>query len=99
MAHKLHKIIEHNKVVVFSKEGCPFCEKAENLLNSFQVAVHEVQLLGGQAVEDAAELQHAIKSKYNHETFPSIFISGKFIGGNSELVELNQQNKLKALLA
>lgn len=99
MSHKLDKLTHGKKVVVFSMTGCPHCEKVKNTLNSFQVEVTDVTLKGANAIDDAQEYHDAIKSKYNHETFPAVFINGKFVGGSDAVTELNQNNKLKQMLA
>lgn len=78
-----------HKAIVYSIEGCAFCIKAKDLLESNNIKYEEyncddinnylelVDLLGG-------------KSKF---TFPQIFLNKQHVGGYSELSEqLNEIN-------
>merc|ERR1719197_33819 len=69
--------------------------KTHNLLVSFQQPFHKVDKTDA----DFNDLSEATWRKHNHETRPAIFINKKFIGGYEKLDELNQNNKLKELLA
>ena len=67
-----------DQVVVFSKDGCPFCAKAKQLLSS-----------KGYDYIDMA-LDHKVRGKVlgalsGKMTAPQVFINGKLIGGAEEL--------------
>lgn len=67
-----------DQVVVFSKDGCPFCAKAKQLLSS-----------KGYDYIDMA-LDHKVRGKVlgalsGKMTAPQVFINGKLIGGADEL--------------
>ena len=88
----LDQLISAKRVVVFSSTFCPFCVRAIALLKSLtqEMDVHDPA---------PADVRAEILQRYNHRTVPAIFISGNFIGGNSELQALHQQGKLVPLLA
>ena len=63
------------KVVMYSKDSCPFCVRAKNLLNQKGVQFEEINLEGKQAELDA------LKKRTGQMTVPMIFINDKLIGG------------------
>ena len=78
--------IAANKVIVYSKTFCPYCDRTKELLNSKGVTykLHELdKLSNGDAI------QSTLKTLTNQSTVPNIFINGAHIGGNSDLQALN----------
>lgn len=71
--------------VVYSRDNCPFCDKALLVLadNGFDVRVHKVNV---ELSRD--ELLALIKAKTGNviTTVPQIFIEGRYIGGHDDLV-------------
>ena len=94
MAHKLENLLASHKIVVLADDS-EASNKTHNLLVSFQQPFHKVD----KSDADFNDLSEATWRKHNHETRPAIFINKKFIGGYEKLDELNQNNKLKELLA
>ncbi|MFN3424681.1 MULTISPECIES: glutaredoxin 3 [Novosphingobium] len=82
------------KVEIYTKWGCPYCVRAKHLLDSKGVAYEEFDVTMG-GPKKAEMLQRAP----HHLTVPSIFISGRHIGGSDDLAALEAQGKLDALLA
>ncbi len=80
------------KVVMYSKNNCPFCVRAKNLLNQKGIVFEEINL------EGKPEELDQLKRKTGHMTVPMIFINDKLIGGFSELSALNNQDQLDPLL-
>jgi glutaredoxin 3 len=86
--------IDTNKVCIFSKTTCGFCNKAKQLLKSCNIEplVYELnQMSEGQL------LHQQLNSKTNHTTVPNIFINGTHIGGYSELEQLFKSGKLSVM--
>ncbi|MGE3974192.1 MAG: glutaredoxin 3 [Bdellovibrionales bacterium] len=81
------------KVVIYSKNYCPFCVKAKNLLQKKNVPFEEINL-----EDKPAELQ-ALKDRTGLRTVPQIFINDELIGGFSELSALDSTGELDPLLA
>jgi glutaredoxin 3 len=75
-------------VEIYTKESCPFCVRAKQLLTQKGVAFVEHNLEG-----KPDELE-ALKKKTGWRTVPQIFIGGELIGGFSELSALEFSGKL-----
>ncbi|KWU45447.1 hypothetical protein RHOSPDRAFT_33068 [Rhodotorula sp. JG-1b] len=82
-------------IAVFSKSYCPYCTEAKSILGSHGVASRmkvielDREALGGPIQQYLAEKAGATK----------IYIKGQNIGGCSDLKKLQQQGKLKDMLA
>ena len=77
------------QVAILTREGCPFCQKAKDMLT--------------QAGYDYAEVQlpHTVRTKAlgaiaKARTVPQVFVDGQLIGGSEELQAYLQQNKKAA---
>lgn len=80
------------KVIMYTKEYCPYCRHAKELLNAKKVAFEEIRV-----DLDAAELEKMMKLS-NRRTVPQIFINDVSIGGYDDLAALNKSGKLDELL-
>ncbi|ESL06103.1 glutaredoxin [Trypanosoma rangeli SC58] len=93
---QLSSMLGTHKAVMFSWVSCPYCVRAEKLLrpmtNDFKI-YHVDQMSEGEA------LRKEIYEKYQHETVPAIFINGKFVGGCSDVEQLDCEGRLAPLLA
>ena len=82
------------KVEIYTKFTCGFCLRAKRLLDMKRVAYEEYPVdLGG------AKKAEMIDRAGGRTTVPQIFVDGRHIGGCDELMSLEQQGKLDALLA
>ena len=77
-----------SKVIIYSKDYCPFCVRAKNLLNQKRVSFEEIM------VDKDPKLFSELKEKSGMLTVPQIFVDDKLIGGFTELAELDRQGKL-----
>lgn len=82
----------HAKVVVYTKDYCPYCVRAKQLLQSKNVAFEEVHL------ENKPDEFEALKKRSGLMTVPQIFINDKLIGGFTDLAALDREGKLDPLL-
>ncbi|MEW6165263.1 MAG: glutaredoxin 3 [Pseudomonadota bacterium] len=83
------------KVVMYATAVCPYCIRAEQLLQRKGVADIEkirVDL-------DPAKRQEMETRVPGARTVPQIFIGDVYVGGCDDLHELERQGKLDALLA
>jgi glutaredoxin 3 len=81
------------KVRMYSTAVCPFCVRAEMLLNSKGVTEIEkirVDLDPGRRAE--------MTSRTGRRTVPQIYIGEMHVGGFEELAALDQAGKLESLL-
>jgi glutaredoxin 3 len=81
------------KIVIYTKENCPYCDHAKTLLKSKQLAFTEIRV-----DTDADKLNEMIKLS-GRRTVPQIFINDKAIGGFDDLSALAQNGELEQLLA
>ena len=80
------------RYVVFSKESCPFCQQAIELLQSTSNSVKIVNF-----EEDQVNILQEIKDAYEWTTVPMVFEVNdnaqiKFVGGYTDLVEHLKEN-------
>jgi glutaredoxin 3 len=80
-------------VKIYTKEGCPYCRRAKELLKGKSVAFEEIDVSNDQKTRDELE------SSTGFATVPMIFIDGKFVGGANDLSELDESGKLDGMLA
>lgn len=82
------------EVVMYSTNTCPFCDRAEKLLNKkgAQVTRYKID-------EDRGKLKEMLQRTNGARTVPQIFIGDKHIGGFDELSELDIMDELDELLA
>jgi glutaredoxin 3 len=81
-------------VEIYTKATCGFCMRAKRLLQMKHVPFEEIPVdFGG---EKKAEM---IDRAGGRMTVPQIFIDGRHVGGCDELMRLEQDGKLDALLA
>jgi len=80
------------KVIVYSKEQCPYCVMAKKLLASKNIEFTEIRVdLDAQKLEQMMRLS-------NRRTVPQIFINDQSIGGYDDLAALAKSGKLDGLL-
>jgi len=82
------------KVLMYSTAVCPYCIRAEQLLQ--RRGVSEIEKI---RVDLQPELRIAMVEKTGRRTVPQIFINGQHIGGYDDLAALDQAGELNALLA
>ena len=70
------------KAIVWSNEGCTYCEQAKKLLASKGIEYEERNLAEGWSVQ---QLHEAVPGA---RTVPQIFVDDKYVGGYTQLVEL-----------
>jgi glutaredoxin 3 len=80
------------KVIMYTKEPCPYCRLAKELLKSKQVAFTEIRL-----DQETDKLEEMMRLS-NRRTVPQIFINDESIGGYDDLAALAKSGKLDTLL-
>lgn len=81
-----------NNVTIYTKESCPYCQMAKQLLTGKGVPFTEINL------EDKPDELMALKQRTGMRTVPQIFIGDELVGGFSELRELESSKQLDAKL-
>ena len=88
-----------SKVEIYTKAYCPFCTRAIALLEHKAVAFPEMNVEQISINSDMALREKMIARSQGSYTVPQIFIDDVHIGGCDELVALEINHKLDALLA
>ncbi|WP_455223122.1 glutathione peroxidase [Kaarinaea lacus] len=65
-------------VTLFTKKGCPYCAKAKALLADNGIAFEEIE--SGNAITE-----RTLRAVTGKETYPQVFINGKYIGDSEAL--------------
>jgi len=93
----INKTIAENRVVIFSKSYCPYCQSAKDLFTTRFPDVN-VKVLELDLRDDGSEIQGYLQQLTNQRTVPNIFINQKHIGGNDALQTLHKKDGVKTLL-
>ena len=81
-------------VTIYTKPSCPYCLRALSLLRKKGVEFTEIE-----AAFDPEKRQEMIARANGRATFPQIFIGDQHIGGCDDMMALEFDGKLDALLA
>ena len=80
------------KVTVYSKDYCPYCDRAKAMLKGKGVAFEAIEL------QDNPGEFAKLKEKTGLMTVPQIFIGERLVGGYSDLADLDRSGELDKLL-
>jgi len=82
------------KALMYCTAACPYCVRAEQLLQ--RKGVQEIEKI---RVDLQPELRVAMMEKTGRRTVPQIYIGGEYVGGYDELVAFDHAGGLAELLA
>ena len=92
-------LIKRDTVVIFSKSYCPFCKKVIDFFaSSVETAIKKAW--ASHKVYDLTDAKYTYLTEELCEltkvrTVPQVFVNGKFLGGCSEVLEMNKRGTLK----
>jgi len=89
-------VISENKVVLWSKSYCPFCNKVKALFEGINEPYFAYEL---DKEENGAEIQEILLAITGQKTVPSVFVSGRHLGGSSDADAALKDGRLRALLS
>ncbi|WP_066681706.1 glutaredoxin 3 [Caulobacter sp. CCH9-E1] len=81
------------KVTIYTRPFCPYCSRALALLNEKGADFTEIEAGMNPA------LRQEMMQRSGRNTFPQIFVGDQHIGGCDDMMALEEQGKLDALLA
>ena len=81
------------RVEIYSKTFCPYCIRAQHLLESKGVR-YDLYVIGF----DGPKRDEMIERAKGRTTVPQIFIDDRGIGGSDDLARLEREGKLDGLL-
>ena len=80
------------KVIMYTKQICPYCVKAKRLLDKIGADLQEID------ISDSPDIrQRMIELSAGKKTVPQIFIGGKHIGGCDDLYAIGE-DRLKEMI-
>ncbi|MGH7773891.1 MAG: glutaredoxin 3 [Candidatus Binatia bacterium] len=80
------------RVIIYTKDYCPFCSRAKALLRSKNVDFEEID------VTHDGLLQEEVQRSSGRRSVPQVFIDGESVGGFDDLRELDASGELDQLL-
>ena len=80
-------------VTLYSKDYCPYCVKAKNLLQRKGVQFTEIDITHDEMLQ-----KEMVEKSGGRKTVPQIFIDGRSIGGCDDLYALDKAGKLDGML-
>ncbi len=80
------------KVVIYTKDPCPYCVRAINFFDQHGIKYEEIDLT------DKPDEIDRLKNETGWRTVPMIMINGSLIGGYTDMKSLHEDGKLEALL-
>ena len=83
-----------SQVTIYTKPYCPYCMRAVSLLEKKGVPFTEIE-----AAFDPEKRQEMLRRAGGGATFPQIFVGDQHIGGCDDMMALEREGKLDALLA
>ncbi len=82
------------KILIYTKDYCPYCVKAKHLLDKKNATYEEIDVTHDEKI--FAEL---VAKSNGRKTVPQIFIGDHHVGGCDDLYALEDSGKLDGLLA
>jgi glutaredoxin 3 len=97
--NKLRRLIASAPVVMFGKTTCPYCQRANAVLDAEAgaagVRVVTVQL---DTLPEMEEMQDGLEKLTGMRTVPNVFIHGVSVGGSDATLALHRSGKLARML-
>lgn len=81
------------EVIIYTRDGCPYCTQAKNLLSAKGADFTEYN-----ASKDPAYRQEMM-TRSGQRTFPQVFVNGQHLGGCDDINALDARGGLDPLLA
>lgn len=82
----------NKEITLYTWAHCPYCSGAKIFLDNKGLKYTEID------IHNNNEMRRKLQEKTNHYTVPFIFIGETFVGGFSELKEIDFSGKLKEML-
>ncbi|XP_014217871.1 glutaredoxin-C4-like isoform X2 [Copidosoma floridanum] len=88
------KLIASDKVVIFSKSTCPYCKKAKEIFQKLEQSFTAIELNEAYKKDEMDTIQDILAEITGARTVPRVFINEEFIGGCSDIQQLNDSGAL-----
>ena len=90
--------VADNKVVMYSKSYCPFCNQCKGLFVDKGI-FDGAEIIELDLVDGGDKIQEALLEFTGQRTVPNVFIGGTHVGGNDDTQKAAKSGKLDELLA
>uniref|UniRef100_A0A7S3FTW7 Glutaredoxin domain-containing protein n=1 Tax=Strombidium rassoulzadegani TaxID=1082188 RepID=A0A7S3FTW7_9SPIT len=94
-ATQVKELIDNNKVMMFSKGYCPFCDQAKAALKAVGVNYKVIEM---DEMAGGDQMHQALKSIAKMNTVPCTYVGGKKVGGCDDLKAAIRSGSLKTML-
>ena len=94
----IESAINEHEVVIFAKTWCPYCNRTKTLFKN-SLPDGDVKVYDIDTMEAGDMIQDDLYKMTGQGTVPSVWVNGKFLGGNSETQTAWKNGQLSALLA
>ena len=94
---QIQALVENHPILLFMKGSklfpqCGFSNTAIQILNSYDVDYHTVDVLSDQ------NIRQGVKEFSQWPTIPQLYVAGEFIGGSDIMIELYQTGELGEMI-
>ncbi|XP_059622738.1 uncharacterized protein LOC132265953 [Phlebotomus argentipes] len=96
VAQFVRDTIASDKVVIFSKTYCPYCQMAKEQFRKLAQDFTSIEL---ETRDDGAEIQDVLGEITGARTVPRVFVNGQFIGGGTDVKKMASNGSLQQMLA
>ena len=80
------------EIVIYTTQTCGYCQRAKRLLERKGVSYDEIR------IDVDAKLWREMSSRSGRDTVPQLFVGERHVGGFDDMVELDLDGELDALL-
>ncbi|MCF8462767.1 MAG: glutaredoxin 3 [Rickettsiaceae bacterium] len=81
------------KIIIYTKENCPYCIKAKKLLEKKHLSYEEIDVTGQDEMREKL-----VELSGGRKTVPQIFIGDYHVGGCDDLYAMEEEGELDKLL-
>ena len=94
---RIQAMVDNHPVLLFMKGSklfpqCGFSNTAVQILNSFGIEFHSVDVLSDEAIRSG------VKVYSNWPTIPQLYVAGEFVGGSDIMIEMYQSGELGEMI-
>eukprot|EP00079_Xenopus_tropicalis_P004215 NP_001072534.1 thioredoxin reductase 3 [Xenopus tropicalis] len=92
---RVKELIDSNRVMVFSKSFCPYCDQVKELFSSLGA---EYQALELDECDDGTAIQETLHELTGQRTVPNVFVNKTHVGGCDKTLKAHKDGSLAKLL-
>ncbi|KAE8612208.1 hypothetical protein XENTR_v10012764 [Xenopus tropicalis] len=92
---RVKELIDSNRVMVFSKSFCPYCDQVKELFSSLGAEYQSLEL---DECDDGAAIQETLHELTGQRTVPNVFVNKTHVGGCDKTLKAHKDGSLAKLL-